>query len=407
MVRIIIYISTVLLFMGPSILYSMNFSVEGQENNHLYPSFYLLVCGICYIIVVRNIQLTKAPDKYIWLLLVFVVLFCLGFGVTRGIFYRPLLITSIALPALYGLFFVNIGSTEMHGVQWLVLFMFIINCTFAIGERLFLHNVFPMSAIFKYMTFAQTNPELFRSTALLGHPLNNALITAIIMGFITISALKDIYKVGLLLLGFFALICFNARGAILISGLFIAIFFIRQLFDRNKSQKSKIYSMAFLVACTVMFVFLLSNEFGGRFFEHTIKNDGSILLRLQAWHLIKKPPIESLLFGIDNVKDYTTNILGTFHIENWFVLSVLNIGIVPTMIFMIIYVPIFRFFLIPFTRFQTLFLLGIFIGIASTNNSLSSGTPAISVFFVCARTFSHEKSDRIYALVMKLKSIIR
>lgn len=399
MYRIIAYILTVLLFMGSSVLYSLHFPIEGMNNqyNFFHPNFYILLCTVIPFLYAPNTSLQYKVNKQILILLLVTILICSVFIIIRS--FKNIFINSIALPALHALFFANINQSFNKRIRHLLLLMFIANCLLAIGERLFMHNVFPMHVIYKYMVFSPTNPNLFRSTALLGHPLTNALITSIIMSFITISSLKSMYKYGLLLLGFFALICFNARGTIIVSSIFTIILFLSKILNRRESSKSKFIIILFFIFAALMMYFLLVNGFGGRFFENSVEKDGSILARIRVWKLLQGISIKSLLFGIADVKAYTISILNTFHVENWLVLFILQIGLIPTAIFICLYIPIFHFFLGPYTRFQVFFLVGTFICAASTNNSLAAGVPAMSIFFICTRAFKPETS---YSVLLKL-----
>ena len=116
MVRIIAYILTILLFVGPPVLFKLNFPVEGVLTPYYYPGFYFIVLAIAYVYWKQNTQFMKTPDKHIWLLLILVVFSCLIFGIRR-----MLLINSIALPALYGLFFANMNLADMKSVRKLSL----------------------------------------------------------------------------------------------------------------------------------------------------------------------------------------------------------------------------------------------------------------------------------------------
>lgn len=383
MVRIFAYILTILLFIGPSILHSLDFPVEGLQNSrYFYPGFYLIIPAIVYVYWKQDTTFMKYPDKQIGLLLIFVFLSCL-------IFYekKTLLINSIALPTLYGLFFVNMSLADMKNMRKIVLVMFIVNCTLAICERLFMHNLFPMSSVYKYMAFSQTDLGLFRSSALLGHPLSNALITSIIMGFIMVSSIGNTLKYGLLLLGFFALVCFNARGAVIITGISTFVYFLWRLFTLQESFKSKLLGILFIATCVVFMAMLLSNGFGGRFFEYAVREDDSILARIKVWNILKKMSLDSWLFGMDDVRAYAMKTIGSFHIENWLIIYVMNFGIIVTAMYITLFIPIFRYFMRPYTKFHSLMVFGIFICVASTNNSLATNVPAISMFFVCSRAF--------------------
>ena len=69
---------------------------------------------------------------------------------------------------------------------------------------------------------------IFRSTALLGHPLNNALSAAVMMQAILIMPLKKYIKFLLWGMGLLSLLCFNARGATICSILFLAIYLVKE-----------------------------------------------------------------------------------------------------------------------------------------------------------------------------------
>jgi len=71
--------------------------------------------------------------------------------------------------------------------------------------------------------------EGFRSTALLGHPLNNAYCMSIILGYIICSSISYKHKFIYFLIGFSSFLSFNARGITLLWFFITILYFIFNL----------------------------------------------------------------------------------------------------------------------------------------------------------------------------------
>ena len=237
--------------------------------------------------------------------------------------------------------------------------------------------------------------DLFRSNALLGHPLTNALITSIIMGFILTSNIKTIRKYILYMLGFVALMCFNARGAILLSGLSFIAYIFNAIFQKGIKTSTKVATILF-VLISITIIFTMFNEgYGGRFFENDISEDSSILARIEVWSIFSKCSFNDILWGTPDVTKLAMKTLGHMHIENWLILSILLAGIIITIPSILFFIPIFRKSLKEYNKFEKLFLIGICLSIASTNNSLACGIPALSIFFVSSFAFKKNNTYRL------------
>lgn len=397
--QLISYILTVLLFMGPCVLAYLGWQVEGKNVGFItsfYPSFYLLLFAHFYCLY-RSKKYRQENKPVTWLFViccVCYVFFKLLFG--RDI-PRMVLFNSIVLPAMYGSFF-TCFSTVRHQlkIRHLIIALYIINSLLALLERLTLQTLFPLDLAYENSDFTIANElysDLFRSTALLGHPLSNALMTAVIMGFILISNLKNFHKYALYMLGFVALLCFNARGAMLISGLSFIIYVLYNLTNAKMKFSSKLNIVIFMLICIAIVVYLLGEGYGGRFFEQDdVSEDGSIMARIYVWLMFSYLDLKAFLLGIngDEIERLAIRTMGMIHVENWLILFILNMGIILTIAVILFFIPIFRQSLKNYTIFQTLFALGICFGVASTNNSLASGVQAISMFMACAYAFRHK-----------------
>ena len=119
-------------------------------------------------------------------------------------------------------------------------------------------------------------------------------------------------------------------------------------------------------------------------------SDVSIMARIYVWSIFPNLSLGSLIFGVNGneITYLAIKILGIVHIENWLILLILNIGILMTIFVLLLFIPIFKKSLYSFSNIQKFLLLGICLGIASTNNSLACGVPAISLFLVSSYAFS-------------------
>lgn len=394
--QLISYIVVVLIFMGPCVLAYLGWQVEGKNVSFVtsfYPSFYILF--IFHIYFLLNSKKYGQMNKETTCLLIICSLYYFITYILNRNPSRMVLFNSILLPALYASFF-NYRSINknLSKIRNLIILLYIINSILSIIERLTLQNFFPLQLAYKNSDFTIENElyaNLFRSTALLGHPLSNALITSIIMGFILISNFKNSYKYILYILGIIALLCFNARGAMLLSGLFFAIYIFSNLMRKNVTLSSKLYLSLIVICCIIIVAIFFEKGYGGRFFENDdVYSDVSIMTRIYVWSIFPNLSLSSLIFGVNGneITYLAIKILGIVHIENWLILLILNIGILMTIFVLLLFIPIFKKSLYSFSNIQKFLLLGICLGIASTNNSLACGVPAISLFLVSSYAFS-------------------
>ncbi len=405
MQKVISISCTILLFIGVVVLHVLNWSIEGDRisSSHYYPALYILL--IVYVLRFHSLGLRK-EYKYVFCLLLLSIIVLLFQKVVRNSSASNLLMHSIALPALYGFYFMQKQIVPYRGsVKNTLLSIYVLNCLIAIVERLRLIAFFPTSLVFSSIDFSmlQTGDKgLFRSCALLGHPLTNALITSIVMVFILLDPMCKPWKRYILYaLGVFSLLCFNARGALLISGLFLSFYILKEIAVTKNTVAQKLLLLSGAILGILIIIGLFEQGYGGRFFEYDVDEDGSILARINVLSIFSKIDMSMFFLGVDGLQSFSLRYLGSLHIENWLILSILSIGILPTFLTILFFIPIFSIFLKPYPIIKRCFYLGVFLGVASTNNSLACGVPAIATFFVCCFAFhvNTEKyeSHKIYS----------
>ncbi len=391
------YTLTILLFIGPVILGVLGLPVEGDfKKLFFYPSFYILFIYTIYSYLTDKID--KSSNKSALYILFIAAIWLVANKLIGRSMSKMILINSMALPAMYYIFFQSVDDRDVFkSIKYIILFLFACNGLVAIYERITISNFFPFDMIRSDIDVGGIGNEmLFRSSAFLGHPLTNALIMAIIMIFILTSKMKTIKKIVLYSIGMFSLFCFNSRASILISVITLFLYFINPLFNKEVSKKKKFLFIALLFLSAIVGIYLLSLGFGGRFEERgDFSTDDSVLARINIWDVFLYNDISVFLWGMsgDDAEDMAFALIGMAHIENWFILSSMLVGLVVTSIVVFLFIPLFKNSLKPYSNFVKLLILIVVVGLSSTNNSLACGVPALATFFVCSRAFMDDEQE--------------
>ncbi|MBC7696708.1 MAG: hypothetical protein H7141_14820 [Burkholderiales bacterium] len=300
-------------------------------------------------------------------------------GIRQSVFF-------IIFPMLLSTLF-KVQKKYRFFLQKVLLFFFIVECVLAIYEKIYTVNLFPYTTdLSENLEFQDNNNFEFRSSSLLGHPLMNALVVSIILGFIIISSIKAKYQFLLIILGFIALLSFNSRSAIIVGVLLVLVF----IFKIAREKKSK-YIFLFFITTLFLFAFyffggyLLSYGFGGRLLNNKLL-DGSALTRIDVLNALSFISNEDFLLG--NSSNYVPVMkkLGAAGVENSFIVLILNYGIVLSIALFIGYYFWIKDQLSVLKRNDKLIIIISFLFLGVTNNGLAAYTPWI-FFILCIFTF--------------------
>lgn len=258
----------------------------------------------------------------------------------------------------------------------------------AILERIIGHNILGWSG--GIMDLSSQNIGGFRSTALLGHPLNNALIVSTMMSFILFSQIKLRLKLVLWVLGYLAILCFNTRSSIVGNAMIFATYFLYTLFmDKTIKHRDK-KTLIFLSICIffALMIVITTTQIGGRLFELGLFDEGSAQARIDTWSIFNYFKLEDFLWGIDynhiQIILYSTGIIAT---ENFWIDFLFSFGFVFLCIYTILYIALFTQLFKHYQIFNKTCIISTFILIASTNNSLSSSFLPLFIFMLLSHIF--------------------
>lgn len=215
----------------------------------------------------------------------------------------------------------------------------------------------------------------YRSWALHGHPLQNALIVSTMMSFILFSGLKEQIKVPLWIMGYIAILCFNTRSSIVGNALIFGCYLLYTIFkDRTVRIKTKRHLIVITIISLTGLVWLMNSYgLGGRLLNMGLFDDSSAQVRVDTWSLFNYFSIEDFIWGISHLQyQRLLYVCDLFATENFWIDWLLRLGVVFLVPFIVLYFIFVRSLYKGYSFVSKCFTAATFLLIASTNNSLSS-----------------------------------
>lgn len=322
------------------------------------------------------IKYSRTERNYLWMAYLLTMLVGLLFHtlLPDKAFYDNFMEVMGWLLVVYLLFVANLYESKV--LKYFLLGFFILNCSIAFIERS--SGVrwleYDNEILESFVSSGDLMEQDFRSFALLGHPLSNACVTSIIMGFIlTYQRIKWTVKFLLLSIGLLGFWGFNSRGAILV---WIVILLYRFTLYHRSSWKAIIPTIIVIVAFPFLIDYVNSGALGRFSFDFS---DGSSATRwesflffgMQDWNL------ETILLGGRYIKMPGSEFL----LENGILLNLSYwgwlVGFLKTLLEICITCVILRF-----RNKKEIFIIMIsFWGVALTNNIITGVLPLTFFLF--------------------------
>ncbi len=286
-------------------------------------------------------------------------------------------------------------------VAQFILIFYVIECSIAILEfatHSHLFGWFEPTYGKSILSFGES--EEFRSVALMGGPLNNAMIVTIIMLFYLFDRdLPTRGKMILWVLGLTAVFAFNARMAIVVNLLGMVLFTAKGAFGKYPDSRNR-YLLMLLATCAIVF-FLYTFGLGGRLWETgNLVKDSSIEIRLKLFKYMWNKDWSNNLWG-SSYSQLQREMGTSIHvkiIENFWIWQVLRFGLVATVYFTIFYFRLCRSLFRSYPVFDKVAISSLFLILCSSNISIASQFTPLFVFLLCAYTYS-PAGGAIYSLI--------
>jgi hypothetical protein len=228
----------------------------------------------------------------------------------------------------------------------------------------------------------------WRSSALLGHPLQNALITAVYTLIMVQGGGRDLprlLRLAIIVLQVAALVVFGGRVATVLLAAFggaaLAVQLWRAVRLRQLSSANAAIFAGATTAAIVGLILLVGGGFFDLFLQRFAQDQGSTEARFAMFDLLDHMPFFAVLFGSDPEHVATLQRLEgiEFGIESFWVAFVAFYGLVVSVPFFAGLVA-FLFDLKRATRAPSGWAIFFFIAVCSTSLSLAGKTTSFAMF---------------------------
>jgi hypothetical protein len=301
----------------------------------------------------------------IYILILAVIIYLFKISLEQDYFKQILLF--LVAPVLISLCFENLTKQEIIILRKIVICFFCVECLIAIVERINHVNFF-WQEIEELFTF--TEDWDFRSTSLLGHPLTNAMAVAVCMSFFLVSDLKSVTQISLFILGYIALFCFNARGAIL-TVTFLCVPYLFWRLNKKIKRRKLIINTFVILSFAYLCYFIVQTPLGGRLLN-TELIDSSTQTRLDVFDFYLYLDNSNLLWGNPDNYAHIMNMLSAGGVENGVITIILQYGLILSIPLLILLFLFHYQKLAVFSKIERFFLLAIFYLIGIMNPNLAS-----------------------------------
>lgn len=245
-------------------------------------------------------------------------------------------LTFFIIPFLFIGYLDRITSKERKVIQKILFIFIFTEFSLALYERLTLSIVFNYDS---YQAMKEGTTWTFRASALLGHPLGNAMAISTINIFILCSNLSSKIKITSFILVIISLFCFNERGNIIISFICSLPMLFLQYKSESSKNKLKIRNIALPLLGVIIYI-LSTTDLGGRLFNVDHSEDASILARLEALESFSHLNQQDLFLGNPNNYNNLVDKMGLAGIENGVITILIYHGLIigiPALILLILF----------------------------------------------------------------------
>lgn len=246
------------------------------------------------------------------------------------------LIDTFLLPVLVILIFRALDGSIRERIALLVHAVFFVNAVIGIGEFLTGWRLTP------YYAGGILIGDDWRSTALLGHPLGNALMTGCYIALLILGAgrqLTGTLHAGMIVLQFAAMVAFGGRASLVLLLLFALYGLGRLLFRFLAGGRFRLGHVALFAIALPLGLAVTGGLFEMGFFDkfilRFIEDKGSAQARIVMFELFNGFTMSELMFGPpQNHLAYLVRMHRLeFGIESLWIAFILYYGIIPSVIF--------------------------------------------------------------------------
>ncbi|WP_353720816.1 hypothetical protein [Dyadobacter sp. 676] len=360
-----------------------------------YTFFYLIVAMSLGVLAMSFRDRSFRDRKYeigVLLLIAFVIVYRMYAGILTDSLRSAAIL--FATPLIYLLVPKEIRTKDDYLVKRkivkIIIAFYVFECLVAIAEYLLRTHFFLwIDTTFQSHLMNIRLRESFRSVALHGAPLSNALMVTVLSAFFITSSLKDKYKFALWGLGFVAVLAFNARMAIIVNLGFFGFYILKLLGNRKAKFTTKLFIYAASAAFFMVAAYLVFYQgLGDRLFKKELLDEASAQKRFDLFSIFDGHTVYDFLFGRSMREfDMMKELAGLLIIENFWVCEIVLFGGLFVAGMVILYIKLLAPYVREYSFYNRMVICLSFILLASTNNSLFTQYLPLLLFVVCLNLF--------------------
>lgn len=366
----------------------------------IHPGSMLAIALLLVVILLRNPlkfvieQFEHQREAFLFAVAVaLVILFVVLLFGSGGAAY---LVDTFAASAASLLLALYLSQHERRSFSSAILLIVVINSLVALAEFLFGFHVIKPEA----------TQQFFRSTALFGHPLNNALLTVTCAIMAVKMHWNWVSKTLVISLMVLALVAYGARGSLASLMLGLAAYLVVVGLRRGRTIQARLgmhlaacLGLATAVSGVLYVVFMTSL---GATIATRLKMDSSIQARFESISILERVNYGDVIWGIGQQQlDYLKHSANIVVIENFWVELLLRLGM-PMFIFLCMSLIYFFYKTAMRGGWLDVLCASVFIAAASTNNSLSTKTPVLVVYMLLVVLTGYPASTPLPANIQRL-----
>ncbi|ALN92616.1 VpsF family polysaccharide biosynthesis protein [Lysobacter gummosus] len=394
------------LTLSPALLSALGIPYDAPYGNFLFklhPGDYLLAVALAFSLagqgnplVALLARLRESPPLSLYLAAIALafVYSLLRYGPSGSAFF----IDTLMMPVAIVLIVSRLNDAQLRGLFRLIVVLVVVNAAIGLAEAALQHHLVPY-------TVAGGVPVIedkFRATALLGHPLENALITSLVL-LASLDMSMQLWRrwalSGFLIL---ALLAFGGRTSFLLTVMALLAY---ATVNAGQGLRAGRYGYLHIVGSCVAALFALpalaalvwSSGLGERIFEGLYLDD-SATVRFRIFSVFDYLDLYDVLFGISpaQIQELSARIglsRNLEAIENFWLFMLLQLGVFGFATFVI---GLFSGLWLLWRRAGTgaRWTLLVFVITASTTNSLASKTSALTLLFAMLCGLAGYRSTR-------------
>lgn len=233
-----------------------------------------------------------------------------------------------------------------------------------------------------------------RATALLGHPLSNALIAGAYVVILALGGGRDLpaaLRPAVFIVALASLVPFGGRaatGTCLFTLLVLAVVAIGRILRGGRFNSATLLWAMLAIPVSIL-VLVIASELGAldTLTQRLVEDEGSAGTRIVMFELFRHFSFQELFFGPDpEVLMTLVRVYGLeYGLESFIVAFILHYGLISTIVFMP-FLFTFLYQIVRATRPSSGYVIFYFVVVALASVSLSSKSPILSMFVVLVMT---------------------